>query len=183
MKRIIILGSNGSGKKTLKERLGTHLSDYNLDIYPGSLSSSYDAAILVVSLIGGPQRETGEHLLAAQNARIPNMFCFLNKNDLFMDKELQDLVYLECLELGKKYEYSEENFHVVIGSALQGKEMESLIELLRSDINKPYVQSNLKLPDFVCKRCGHIEHSPFDVCRVCNTKQKASFLKKLFGGS
>ena len=100
-----------------------------------------------------------------------------------MDKELQDLVYLECLELGKKYGYSEENFYVIRGSALQGTEIESLIELIRSGINKPYVHSNLKLPEFVCKRCGHIENSPFDVCKVCNTKQKVSFLKRLFGGS
>ena len=67
MQSIIILGSKGSGKKTLKEKVATHLSDFAVDIYSGNFSSSYDAAILVVSLTDGPMPETIEHLLAAHN--------------------------------------------------------------------------------------------------------------------
>jgi translation initiation factor 2 gamma subunit (eIF-2gamma) len=180
---IVILGSKGSGKKTLKEKTEKHLSDFNLLIYSGNLFSSYDAAILVVGLDDGPMPETREHLLAAHNTNIPNIFCFLNKVDLLEDKELHDLVNMECQELGKKYGYSNENFFIISGSALHNKNIDALIQQIRSEINKPYIPFNFKLPEYTCKRCKHIEHIPFDICKVCNTKQKTSFLKKFFGGS
>lgn len=181
MGKIIILGNKGSGKRTLKEKICSQLADFDFDVYSGDTLSSYVAAILVVSLTDGPMPETLEHLLSVHKAGIPNIFCFLNKTDLLKDNHLQDLVKLECQELGRKYGYSGENFLIITGSALQNKNIDVLTQQIKNNINKPYIQLDFKLPEYRCRRCKQLYHTPFEVCKVCNTKQKVSFFSRLFG--
>lgn len=181
MHKIIILGSQGSGKKTLQTNISSQMSDYQFDIYTPSSSYTYDAAILVVSLLDGPMPQTREHLLIARKVGIPNVFCFLNKNDRVTDKELQDLVLLECQELAKKYGYSKDNFFAVVGSAVQTKGIQQLARLIQDNINNSYKNFDFKFPEYRCRKCGHIEQIPFDICKACNQKQKTSVLEKFFG--
>ena len=180
MAKIIILGNKGSGKRTLKQKISSQLVDFDFDVYSGDALSPYAAAILVVSLTDGPMPETLEHLLSAHEAGIPNIFCFLNKTDLLMDKDLRELVKLECQELGKKYGYSVENFLIIPGSALQNQNIDVLTQQIKNNINKAYIQHNFNLPEYRCRRCKHLFYIPFEVCKVCNTKQKVSFLQRLF---
>ena len=68
MRKIIILGNKGSGKRTLKEKISSQIADFNFDVYPANALSSYMAAILVVSIEDGPMHETLEHLLSTKNS-------------------------------------------------------------------------------------------------------------------
>jgi translation elongation factor EF-Tu-like GTPase len=136
MHTIIILGSKNSGKKTLKEKISSRLPEFRFDVYSGGILSSYTEGILVVNLEDGPMPETLDHLIAAHKANLPRILCFLNKSDLVPDKELHDLVNLECRELAERYGYSGENILIISGSALQNKDVDNLTKHLRNGINK-----------------------------------------------
>ena len=182
MPKIIILGSQGSGKKTLQASISPQMSDYKFDVYIPGASCEHDAAILVVSLPDGPMPQTREHLLLARKAGIPNVFCFLNKDDLLNDKDLKDLVLLECQELAKQYGYAKDNFFAVIGSAMRSNGVQQLARVIQDNIKNPYKNFEFKFPEYKCRHCFHIEQMPFDVCKVCKQKQKTSLFGKLFGG-
>ncbi len=181
MSKIIILGSQGSGKKALQASISSQMPDYQFDVYASGFSCAYDAAILVISLLDGPMPQTMEHLLMARKGGIPNIFCFLNKNDRLTEEELKYLVLAECRDLARKYGYSKDNFFMVAGSALQTKEVQQLARLIQDNIKSPYKNFDFKFPEYKCRKCGHIEQIPFDACKACNQKQKTSLMEKIFG--
>jgi Ni2+-binding GTPase involved in maturation of urease and hydrogenase len=183
MRKVIILGSRGSGKHTLQSKITPLLTDFQFSVYESEFTTPFDAAILVVNLADGPMPETRDHLIMAKKAGIPNIFCFLNKSDIITDKSLIDLVQAECEELAKKFGYSKANFFVEIGSATKDRGIKELARLIQANINTSYKGFGFKLPEYRCRRCGYTDNSPFDVCKVCKEKQKTSFLGKLFGKS
>jgi elongation factor Tu len=77
-----------------------------------------DAAILVVSAVGGPMPQTREHVLLARQVGVPRMVVFLNKCDLAEDPELVELVEEEVRELLDKNGFDGKNAAIIRGSAL-----------------------------------------------------------------
>ena len=69
-------------------------------------ASQMDAAILLIDGSQGPQQQTKEHLILAQQVGVETIVIFVNKVDL-ADSELLDLVVMESLELAEVYGYSE----------------------------------------------------------------------------
>ena len=57
--------------------------------------SQFDAAILVVSAIDGPTKETKEHLLLAKQTYVPYIIVYINKLDQFDNEILLELVTLK----------------------------------------------------------------------------------------
>ena len=87
--------------------------DYIKNMITGA--SQMDGAILVVSAPDGPQPQTKEHLLLAQQLNIPKIVVFLNKMDILTEKEVLELVEMEIHELLEKHGF--ENSPIVRGSA------------------------------------------------------------------
>jgi len=78
-------------------------------------AAQMDGAILVVSLVDGPQEQTREHILLAREIGIPSLVVYWNKVDQLLDPELMDVLELEIQDLLDKYGY--ENVSMVYGSA------------------------------------------------------------------
>jgi elongation factor Tu len=75
-----------------------------------------DGAILVVAANDGPQVQTREHVLLAKEVGIQYIVVYLNKVDLKVNEEMQELIILEILELLENYGFSS-NSPVIKGSA------------------------------------------------------------------
>lgn len=86
-----------------------------------------EGAILVVSVVDGPQVQTREHIILAKEVGIPYMIVFLNKLDSLIDNEMKDLVEIEVRELLESYGFPTD-LPVVKGSARRA---------LNEDINDP----------------------------------------------
>ena len=85
-------------------------------------AAQMDGAILVVSAADGPMPQTREHILLAKQVGVPNLVCFLNKEDQVDDKELIELVELEVRELLSNYDFPGDDIPITVGSALQALE-------------------------------------------------------------
>lgn len=89
-----------------------------------------EGAILVVAVNDGPQVQTREHVILAKEVGIRHMIVFINKIDLRVSSDMNELVELEIRELLESYNYPE-SLPVVRGSARTAleEEEESLIGL------------------------------------------------------
>ena len=97
-----------------------HPDDVN-DMITGA--AQMDGAILVVSATDGPQPQTREHLLLAQQAGVSAVVVFMNKCDLVDDPELVDLMELEVRDLVSSCQFpGGDDIPVVRGSALMALE-------------------------------------------------------------
>ena len=90
-------------------------------------AAQMDGAILVVSAADGPMPQTREHILLAKQVGVPNLVCFLNKEDQVDDEELIELVELEVRELLSNYDFPGDDIPITVGSALQA--LETIISL------------------------------------------------------
>lgn len=79
-------------------------------------ANQMEGAILVVSATDGPQEQTREHIILAQQIGIPALVVYLNKIDAMKDKEMLELVELEIVELLENYNFSEDT-PIIHGSA------------------------------------------------------------------
>jgi elongation factor Tu len=103
-------------------------ADYIKNMITGA--SQMDGAILLVDGSQGPQHQTREHALLANQVNVPHMIAFINKVDLSDDPELLELVELETVEMLAEYGY--EDVTVIKGSAL--KALQAIEEgILESD--------------------------------------------------
>ncbi|OHA90891.1 MAG: translation elongation factor Tu [Candidatus Zambryskibacteria bacterium RIFCSPHIGHO2_01_FULL_46_30] len=99
-------------------------SDYIKNMITGA--AQMDGAILVVAATDGVMPQTREHILLAKQVGVPKIIVFLNKCDMFSDKELIALVEEEVRDLLKKYEYDGANAPVIKGSALKALEAKGI---------------------------------------------------------
>ncbi len=95
-------------------------ADYVKNMITGA--AQMDGAILVVSAADGPMPQTREHILLAKQVGVPNLVCFLNKEDQVDDAELIELVELEVRELLSNYDFPGDDIPITVGSALQALE-------------------------------------------------------------
>lgn len=79
-------------------------------------ASQMDGAILVVAADDGPMPQTKEHLLLAKQVGINNIVTFINKADI-ADKEVLELVEMECRDLLSLYGFDGIESPIVVGSA------------------------------------------------------------------
>ena len=95
-------------------------ADYVKNMITGA--AQMDGAILVVSAADGPMPQTREHILLARQVGVPYIIVYMNKADMFDDKELLELVEMEVRELLDKYEFPGDQTPIVIGSAKMAME-------------------------------------------------------------
>ena len=88
-------------------------ADYIKNMITGA--SQMDGAILLVDGSQGPQHQTREHALLAQQVRVEHIVVFINKVDV-SDPELLELVEMETLEMLEELGFTD--VPVVMGSAL-----------------------------------------------------------------
>lgn len=100
-------------------------------------ANQMEGAILVVSVIDGPQEQTREHVILAREVGIPALVVFLNKVDALKDNSLLELVELEVRELLETYSFDGFNAPVISGSARNALEGEL------DDTNSGYTSINL----------------------------------------
>lgn len=101
-------------------------SDYIKNMITGA--AQVDGAILVVSATDGPMPQTREHILLARQVGVQRIVVFLNKCDVVVDKEMQDLVEMEVRELLTSYGYDGDNAPIIRGSALKCLEGDPVYE-------------------------------------------------------
>lgn len=89
-------------------------ADYIKNMIAGA--AQMDAAILLVDASQGPQPQTREHVLLAEQVGVAAMVVFLNKVDI-ADAELLDLVELELGDVLSTHRYKDAT--IVRGSALE----------------------------------------------------------------
>lgn len=82
-----------------------------------------DGAILVVAINDGPQVQTREHVILAKEVGIPYMIVFINKIDIRVNVDMNELVELEIRELLENYDFPD-SLPVIKGSARTALEEE-----------------------------------------------------------
>jgi elongation factor Tu len=85
-------------------------------------AAQMDGGILVVAATDGPMPQTREHVLLVKQVGVANLVVFLNKRDLFEDKELLELVGMEIQELLDQHNHPGDDILIVRGSALAAAE-------------------------------------------------------------
>ncbi len=100
-------------------------------------ASQMDGAIVLIDGSQGPQRQTAEHVLLAQQVGVEQLVAFINKTDI-ADPELLELVVLEATEVLEKHGFS--GTPIVMGSALA-----ALIALEEGDASDPRVAPIIEL--------------------------------------
>ena len=111
-------------------------------------AAQMDGAILVVSVVDGPQEQTREHIILAREIGIPAIVVYLNKMDMLKELDVLELVEFEVDELLEQYSFS--NSSIVNGSAKKSieesadtateigrKSIEKLIDLIDTKIPQP----------------------------------------------
>ena len=98
-------------------------------------AAQMDGAILLIDGSQGPQKQTVEHVLLAQQVGVKHIVVFINKCDLAEDEELLDLVEMEAGEMLESHGYK--GSPVIRGSALQGTGIPELMAALDSHIPDP----------------------------------------------
>jgi elongation factor Tu len=77
-----------------------------------------DGAILVVAATDGAMPQTKEHILLAKKIGVPKIVVFLNKVDMFEDKEMLELVEMDLMGELEKHGFGDSP--IIHGSALGG---------------------------------------------------------------
>jgi elongation factor Tu len=105
-----------------------------------------DGAILVVSVMDGPQEQTREHVILAREIGIPAIVVFVNKVDMLKELDVKELVELEVLELLAQYSFKD--VPIVFGSAKRAIEesIESPTEIGRLSVEKLIQTIDEKIP-------------------------------------
>lgn len=80
-------------------------------------ANQMEGAILVVSATDGPQEQTREHVILANQIGLPALVVYLNKVDALKEKNLLELVELETRELLDNYHFKGFDVPFVSGSA------------------------------------------------------------------
>ncbi len=128
-------------------------ADYVKNMITGA--AQMDGAILLVAADSGPEPQTREHILLANQVGVPKIVVFLNKMDL-ADPELVDLVEMEVRELLTKYHFDGDNTPFIRGSAFKAMsnntdpeataclqelldKMDSYFPLPERDVDKPFL--------------------------------------------
>lgn len=142
----------------------SHLRHYSHIDCPGHLNyiknmitgaTQMDAAILVVSVIDGPQEQTIEHVILAKRVGIENLIIFLNKVDELSDPELIELVKFEIEELLEQHQFDFSKTAIIEGSALTALKSEAnlvnynklpIYELIRQINKLPMPDRQIDLP-------------------------------------
>lgn len=92
-----------------------------------------DGAILVVAINDGPQVQTREHVILAKEVGIPYMIAFVNKVDLKVSSDMDELVEMEIRDLLETYGYPKE-LPLIRGSARTALEEDLETEIGRGSI-------------------------------------------------
>ncbi|MCB9742247.1 MAG: elongation factor Tu [Alphaproteobacteria bacterium] len=128
-------------------------ADYIKNMITGA--SQMDGAILLVDGSQGPQKQTVEHVLLAQQVGVERLVVFVNKTDI-ADPELLELVEMEVAEQLEAHGYHGSPF--VYGSALQalraaqagrvdGPEIACIVQLVEAlDQHVPDPERDVKSP-------------------------------------
>lgn len=111
-------------------------------------AAQMDGAILVVSVMDGPQEQTREHIILAREIGIPAIVVFINKMDMLKELDVLELVQFEIQDLLEQYSFT--NNMMINGSAKKAIEesvenatklgrlsIESLINAIDSEIPQP----------------------------------------------
>lgn len=111
-------------------------------------AAQMDGAILVVSVMDGPQEQTREHIILAREIGIPAIVVYINKLDMLREADVLELVEFEIHELLEQYSFS--NNTMIKGSAKKAIEetietttemgrlsIERLINAIDNDIPQP----------------------------------------------
>ncbi|VDM80459.1 unnamed protein product, partial [Strongylus vulgaris] len=107
-------------------------------------TAQMDAAVLVIAATDGVMAQTKEHLILARQLGLNHIIIFINKSDLVEDDVL-DLVEIEARELLSAHGFDGDNAPVIRGSALnalEGKDVSSIINLLKALDDLPEPQRN-----------------------------------------
>ncbi|TET32018.1 MAG: elongation factor Tu [Planctomycetota bacterium] len=98
-------------------------ADYIKNMITGA--AQMDGAVLVVGADDGPMPQTREHILLARQVGVPAIVVYLNKTDLVDEKDREEILELEEMELRElltKYEFPGDDIPIIRGSALQSME-------------------------------------------------------------
>lgn len=109
-------------------------------------AAQMDGAILVVSVMDGPQEQTREHVILAREIGIPAIVVFVNKVDMLKELDVKELVELEVLELLAQYSFKD--VPIVFGSAKKAIEesIDSPTEIGRLSVEKLIQTIDEKIP-------------------------------------
>lgn len=66
-----------------------------------------DGAILVVSVMDGPQEQTREHIILAREIGIPAIVIYINKMDMLKEMDVLELVEFEIQDLLEQYSFKD----------------------------------------------------------------------------
>lgn len=91
-------------------------ADYVKNMVTGAIQM--DGVILVVAATDGAMPQTKEHILLAKKVGVPKMVVFLNKVDMFEDKEMLELVEIDLMGELEKHGFGDSP--IIHGSALGG---------------------------------------------------------------
>jgi elongation factor Tu len=91
-------------------------ADYVKNMVTGAIQM--DGAILVVAATDGAMPQTKEHILLAKKIGVPKIVVFLNKVDMFEDKEMLELVEMDLM--GELEQHGFGDSPIIHGSALGG---------------------------------------------------------------
>jgi elongation factor Tu len=111
-------------------------------------AAQMDGAILVVSVMDGPQEQTREHIILAREIGIPAIIVYINKMDMLKEMDVLELVEFEIQDLLEQYSFVDNT--MVNGSAKKAIEespenatnigrhsIERLINAIDGDIPQP----------------------------------------------
>jgi elongation factor Tu len=109
-------------------------------------AAQMDGAILVVSVMDGPQEQTREHVILAREIGIPAIVVFINKVDMLKELDVKELVEVEVLELLAQYSFKD--VPIVFGSAKKAIEesIDSPTEIGRLSVEKLIQVIDEKIP-------------------------------------
>jgi elongation factor Tu len=91
-------------------------ADYVKNMVTGAIQM--DGAILVVAATDGAMPQTKEHILLAKKIGVPKIVVFLNKVDMFEDKEMLELVEMDLM--GELEQHGFGDSPIIHGSAVGG---------------------------------------------------------------
>ena len=91
-------------------------ADYVKNMVTGAIQM--DGVILVVAATDGAMPQTKEHILLAKKIGVPKIVVFLNKVDMFEDKEMLELVEIDLMGELEKHGFGDSP--IIHGSALGG---------------------------------------------------------------
>lgn len=110
-------------------------------------AAQMDGAILVVSVMDGPQEQTREHVILAREIGIPEIVVFGNKLDMLKELDVLELVEFEIRDLIEQYSFSVDTT-IIFGSAKKALEesKETATDIGRKSIEKLIEAIDTKIP-------------------------------------